>query len=56
MPTYDFRCPNGHSFSQVASVHTTPASICPRCNTEAIRVFTAPPISFKGEGFVSERG
>lgn len=56
MPTYDFKCPKGHTFSLVRSINDSADPTCPDCKAQATRVFTAPPISFKGSGFVAERG
>jgi putative FmdB family regulatory protein len=57
MPTYDYVCVRGHLVSEKRGIgEDSKLERCPSCTAPLRRQFTAPPISFKGEGFVSERG
>lgn len=59
MPTYEYRCPDGHTSEKVQSIHDElPESIPCRvsgwgtCKLQARRVFSAPAaFIFKGGGF-----
>ena len=52
MPTYDFECTKcHHRFERKRSFSDNGGVDCPRCHCEARRLFTAPPIIFKGSGF-----
>ncbi|WP_425663935.1 FmdB family zinc ribbon protein [Gardnerella piotii] len=53
MPTYHYRCKQcGYDFSQHQSFEDKPITVCPKCGKQEVRkVFSAPPISFKGSGF-----
>lgn len=43
MPTYLYRCPNGHATEEFRSVsHHTAVIACPFCMTRATQVITAP--------------
>jgi putative FmdB family regulatory protein len=56
MPTYEYKCDNGHPYSEVRSIsEDDKVSTCkePECELQLKRVFTAPPISFKGGGFAT---
>ena len=53
MPTYEFRCPNGHEFERFyrtisAGVSELP---CPECGAVATRQLSAGGLVFKGSGF-----
>ena len=53
MPTYDFRCPNGHTFERFLRMSNAPMVLpCPECGTEAERrISGGAGLSFKGSGF-----
>ena len=54
MPTYDFRCPNGHDFEKFYRKISDAASElpCPECGTAAQRrVSGGAGLVFKGSGF-----
>jgi putative FmdB family regulatory protein len=54
MPTYDFRCPNGHLFEQFfARISEAPSTVpCPTCALIAERQISGGAgLVFKGSGF-----
>ena len=54
MPTYEFRCPNGHTFDRFyRSIGTSEAqTACPECGEMAERVVSGGAgLLFKGSGF-----
>lgn len=54
MPTYEFRCPNGHEFEQFyRSIGSAPSVVaCPVCGKTAERQLSAGGgLVFKGSGF-----
>ena len=52
MPRYDYRCTACDYFYEKQEGFDAPSSQeCPRCGNRARRVFTPPPIIFKGSGF-----
>ena len=54
MPTYEFRCPNGHEFEQFyRSIGSAPSIVaCPVCGKTAERQLSAGGgLVFKGSGF-----
>jgi len=54
MPTYDFRCPNGHLFEQFfARISEAPSTVaCPTCAAIAERQISGGAgLVFKGSGF-----
>jgi len=53
MPTYEFRCPNGHTFEQFHKISDAPSTaICPTCGAEAERAISGGAgLVFKGSGF-----
>ena len=54
MPTYDFRCPNGHLFEQrFARISDAPSTVpCPTCALIAERQISGGAgLVFKGSGF-----
>jgi len=52
MPTYAYRCPNGHDFDVVQKISEPSGATCPRCGRPAQRVITGGAgIVFKGSGF-----
>ena len=52
MPTYDYRCENGHSFEEFQSMLAAPIKICPICGGKAERLISGGTgLIFKGSGF-----
>ena len=51
MPTYDYRCANGHVFEVVRSMSEGPVTECVECGAAVERVFHAPAVHYKGSGF-----
>lgn len=54
MPTYEYRCPNGHDFEQFFSKISDSKSAlpCPECGAEAERrISGGAGLLFKGSGF-----
>jgi putative FmdB family regulatory protein len=53
MPTYEFRCPQGHEFEKFyRSIGGAEAqAVCPQCGQPAERVMSAAGFAFKGSGF-----
>lgn len=54
MPTYDYRCPNGHSFELFQRMSDPPPAGCEVCGASPVeRVLYPPAVHFKGSGFYS---
>ena len=52
MPTYEYRCPHGHTFDVFQKMSDPPGATCPECGEAAERVISAGAgFLFKGEGF-----
>ena len=52
MPTYDYRCPNGHQFDLFQRMSEDPVSECPECGARAERKISGGAgFLFKGDGF-----
>ena len=51
MPTYEYRCENGHTFEAFQSMSEDALSDCEVCDAPASRVLSAPAVHFKGSGF-----
>jgi len=52
MPTYDYRCPEGHEFERFQRMSDEPRAECPECGKEAVRLLSGGAgFLFKGEGF-----
>jgi len=53
MPTYEFRCPEGHEFEKfyrsIGGAEST--AVCPKCGERAERMMSAAGFAFKGSGF-----
>jgi putative FmdB family regulatory protein len=53
MPTYEFRCPDGHEFEKfyrtISGAEST--AVCPVCGKVAERFMSAAGFAFKGSGF-----
>jgi putative FmdB family regulatory protein len=51
MPTYGYRCKNGHEFEVVQTFAEAPLRRCPTCGAKVNRIFYPVGIVFKGPGF-----
>jgi putative FmdB family regulatory protein len=52
MPTYEYRCPKGHTFDVFQRMSDEPKAQCPKCGGAAERQLSAGAgLLFKGEGF-----
>jgi putative FmdB family regulatory protein len=52
MPTYEYRCAEGHEFERFQRMSDEPLSTCPTCGAEAQRLLSAGAgFLFKGSGF-----
>jgi len=52
MPTYEYRCPEGHRFEVFQKMSDDPAASCPECGAAAERLISAGAgFLFKGGGF-----
>jgi putative FmdB family regulatory protein len=52
MPTYEYRCPDGHEFEKFQRMSEPPVAQCPGCGKEATRLLSGGVgLLFKGEGF-----
>jgi putative FmdB family regulatory protein len=52
MPTYEYRCPEGHEFELVQKMTGRARAKCPRCGRPAVRrVSGGAGLIFKGKGF-----
>jgi putative FmdB family regulatory protein len=53
MPTYEYRCTNGHAFEVIQSMSDDPVETCEQCGAPVERVFHPVAVHFKGSGFYS---
>ena len=51
MPTYEYRCKNGHQFEVIQSMADDPIAVCQVCGAPVERVFHPVAVHFKGSGF-----
>lgn len=52
MPTYEYRCSNGHEFERFQRMSEAPIDRCPTCGAPAERLLSAGAgLLFKGSGF-----
>lgn len=52
MPTYEYRCPQGHTFDVFQRMSDEPVAQCPECGEDAERLLSAGAgLLFKGDGF-----
>lgn len=52
MPTYEYRCPEGHEFERFQRMSDEPVAACPECGAQAERRISAGAgFLFKGSGF-----
>jgi putative FmdB family regulatory protein len=57
MPTYEYKCPEGHTYLERRAItEDAQRSTCPECDKPLSRVFSAPPIQFNGSGWGSSGG
>jgi putative FmdB family regulatory protein len=53
MPTYEYRCVNGHTFEVIQRMSDDPVETCEVCGAPVERVFHPIAVHFKGSGFYS---
>ena len=52
MPTYEYRCPDGHQFEKFQKITEKPRAKCPVCGKAATRVISGGAgLVFRGSGF-----
>ena len=52
MPTYEYRCPEGHEFEKFQRMSDPPEAECPECGVAAERILSGGAgLLFKGDGF-----
>jgi putative FmdB family regulatory protein len=51
VPTYEYRCKNGHQFEVIQSMADDPIAVCQVCGAPVERVFHPVAVHFKGSGF-----
>jgi putative FmdB family regulatory protein len=52
MPTYEYRCDEGHAFERIQKMSDKPLTKCPECGAKAIRQISGGSgLIFKGSGF-----
>jgi putative FmdB family regulatory protein len=51
VPTYEYRCDNGHTFEVVQRMSDDPITECTVCGAPVQRVFHPVAVHFKGSGF-----
>jgi putative FmdB family regulatory protein len=51
MPTYEYKCENGHVFDAMQRMSEDPLSTCRECEAPVRRVFHPVAVHFKGSGF-----
>jgi putative FmdB family regulatory protein len=52
VPTYEYRCPDGHVFEVFKSIHAPAPDACPICGKSPLTVVLHPvAVHFKGSGF-----
>ena len=52
MPTYEYRCPDGHAFEKIQKMSDKVAAKCPICGKPAERMISGGAgLVFKGSGF-----
>lgn len=52
MPTYEYRCPNGHAFDLFQKMSAEPGANCPECGEPSERQLSGGAgFLFKGDGF-----
>ena len=52
MPTYEYQCPDGHTFEKFQKMTDKPRTKCPVCGKTAVRKISGGAgLVFKGSGF-----
>jgi putative FmdB family regulatory protein len=51
MPTYEYRCEEGHTFEVIQRMTDDPVSTCEVCGASVQRVLHPVAVHFKGKGF-----
>jgi putative FmdB family regulatory protein len=51
LPTYEYRCRNGHTFEVMQRMADDPITVCEVCDEPVERVFHPVAVHFKGSGF-----
>jgi putative FmdB family regulatory protein len=51
VPTYEYRCENGHLFEVTQKITEEPITACTECEAPVQRVYSPIAIHFKGSGF-----
>jgi putative FmdB family regulatory protein len=54
VPTYEYKCPNGHVFELFKRIADPPPEKCPACGASPVETVLYPvPVHFRGSGFYS---
>jgi putative FmdB family regulatory protein len=54
LPTYEYKCPNGHLFEVFKRISDPPPSECEICGASPVETVLYPvPVHFRGSGFYS---
>ena len=54
MPTYEYKCPNGHVFEIFKRIAEPAPEACPTCGASPVETVLYPvPVHFRGSGFYS---
>ena len=60
MPTYEYKCKDKqHLYTEIRGISDSQSrDTCPEpnCGSPLMRIFAAPPITFKGSGFSKNNG
>lgn len=57
MPTYNYKCSNGHFHTENRSIHADePVITCEECSEEMKRTYQVPVINLMGRGYYSKGG
>jgi putative FmdB family regulatory protein len=52
VPTYEYKCPNGHLFEVFKRISDAPPEACPVCEASPVETVLYPvPVHFRGSGF-----
>jgi len=51
VPTYEYKCDNGHVFEVFQRMSDDPVAVCEQCEAPVQRVFHPVAVHFKGKGF-----
>jgi putative FmdB family regulatory protein len=54
LPTYEYKCPNGHVFEVFKRITDPPPAACEVCGASPVETVLYPvPVHFRGSGFYS---